>query len=225
MADGAIVMVAVGLAVGVGDGMSIIVGVGVGVMIVFCCSKVLVISVSCFLSTEDWEYINMDAEIPTPAKSRRMIVSSDEVGALGRFEGIDAGWGCGSVFGVKIGSGGEVGVGGVTGVCGSGSRSLSFKSLKGLLGTIGGVELSVELENVGSSSGVASKEGGAEGSGGVVGASARVSLPDEAWLFVVEGGLGKLPKSSFAMLNLVWQILMSVSRKKQCSIICRLIVF
>lgn len=78
---------------------------------------------------------------------------------------------------------------------------MSLKSLNGLLGIIGSVELSVELENVGSSSGVGSKEGGIGGVGVESDDWAEVSLPDEFWLFVEVGGLGKLPKSSFAMLN------------------------
>ncbi len=212
---GVMVVVAVGLAVGVGEGISTMVGVGVGVIVVFCCSRVLVISVSCFLRTDDWEYIKIEAEIPTPAKRRRISVNSVDVGALGRFEGIDAGRG--SSFGVKTGSSCAIGVGGVMEVCGSGSMSFSLESLKGLSGTTGSIELSVELEKVGSSSGVGSKDGGVGGVGmeGEVGVGTTSS--NEFWLFVEEeGGLGKLPKSSFAMLNLVWQILMSVSRKILC---------
>ena len=83
--------VAVGLAVGVGEGISIIVVVGVGVIVVFCCSKVFVRSVNCLRSTADWEYIKIEAEIPTPAKSRRMMVNREEVGVLGRSVGIVAG--------------------------------------------------------------------------------------------------------------------------------------
>lgn len=89
---------------------------------------------------------------------------------------------------------------------------MSLKSLNGLLGIVEAVELSVEVEKVGSTSGVSSNSG----SGGVRGATGgrlgEVEVPRGSWLFVEEGGLGKLPKSSFAMLNLVWQILMSVSR-------------
>lgn len=88
---GAMVMVAVGLAVGVGEGISIIVGVGVGVITVFCCSRVLVMSVSCLRRTDDCEYIKIEAETPTPARRRRIIVRRDEVGALGRSVGMVAG--------------------------------------------------------------------------------------------------------------------------------------
>lgn len=196
---GVSVMVAVGLAVGVGDGISMIVGVGVGVIMVFCCSRVLVISVSCFRRTDDWEYIKIDAEIPTPARIKRIRVKSDEVGAFGKFAGMVAG--VGSVLGVNAGSGGVIGVGGVGGASGSGSLSLSLKSLNGLLGITGEGELSIELEKVGSSSGVSSNSGsGGVGkfTGGRLGA---VGDTRGSWLFVVEGGLGKLPKSSFAMLN------------------------
>ena len=78
---------------------------------------------------------------------------------------------------------------------------------------MGVVELSVAVVKVGSSSGVSSNSG----SGGVGkltgGRLGTVDDPKGSWLFVEEGGLGKLPKSSFAMLNLVWQILILVSRK------------
>lgn len=83
--------VAVGLAVGVGEGISIIVGVGVGVITVFCCSRVFVISVSCLRRTEDWEYIKIEADIPTPAKTKSSRVNRDDVGAFGKFAGMDAG--------------------------------------------------------------------------------------------------------------------------------------
>lgn len=205
VAVGAIVMVgvrvivAVGLAVGVGVGILMIVGVGVGVITVFCCSKVFVISVSCFLRTDDWEYIKMDAEIPTPAKIKRIKVKREDVGVFGKFAGMFAG--CGSVLGVKIGSGGVIGVGGFAGASGKGSISLSLKSLNELLGIAGVLELFDELEKVGSSSGVSSNSG----SGGVGkltgGRLGEVGDTRGSWLFVGEGGLGKLPKSSFAMLN------------------------
>ena len=116
---------------------------------------------------------------------------------------------------MKTGSGGAIGVGGVIDVSGSGSTSLSLKSLKGLLGIVGGVVLSEVLLKVGSTSGVSSNSGsgGVVGVGGITGGRfGGVEDPRGSWLFVEEGGLGKLPKSSFAMLNLVWQILMSVSR-------------
>lgn len=149
------VIVAVGLAVGVGVGIFMIVGVGVGVMIVFCCSSVLVISTNCLLRTADWEYIKIEAEIPTPASIKRIKVKSDEVGPFGKFVGITAGWGSG--LGVNIGSGETTGVGG-TGVCG---LPLS-KLLKGLLGGSEGFVSSGAIGEVGSSSGVGSNSGGVE---------------------------------------------------------------
>ncbi len=152
------VMVAVGLAVGVGEGMSIIVGVGVGVMTVFCCSRVLVISVSCFRSTEDWEYIKMEADIPTPAKSKRMIVSSEDVGAFGRSAGMVAG--CGSGFADMAGSLETVNTGGIMG-----GWSLTSILSKTLFNDGGALSLSCDVGVVGSSSGVGSNSGGVAGTG------------------------------------------------------------
>lgn len=76
------VAVGVVMGVGVGVGISMMVGVGVGVMTVFCCSNVLEMSESCFFRTEDWVYKKIEADMPTPARIRRIKVSREEVGEL-----------------------------------------------------------------------------------------------------------------------------------------------
>ncbi len=58
------------------------VGVGEGVMMVFCCSRVVVISVNCFLRAVDWEYRNTEPEIPTPATRTRTMETREELGDL-----------------------------------------------------------------------------------------------------------------------------------------------
>ncbi len=174
--------VAVGLAVGVGEGISIIVGVGVGVMVVFCCSRVLVMSASCLRRTADWEYIKIEAEIPTPARRRRMIVNRDEVGAAGRFVGIVAG--CKSAFGEGGGSVGVVGVGRDGGI-----GSSSFNRSSGSLGAKGVVGWPSVFLDVGSSSGVGSNSGGF----GVLLSGVIVELLCELWSSDEDSGLGKFP--------------------------------
>ena len=169
VADG----VGVTMAVGVGVGISIMVGVGVGVMIVFCCSSVLEISASCFLRTADCEYMKIEAEIPTPARIRRMSVRRDDVGALL----------------VMVGKVASCGAGGVIGFCGSGvgstgceggvaSGGMAEEKLSGVEGRISGVSSNKSFGGFWVSP---EKDGGF---GKLFRSSFAINLVCQSWVFV-----------------------------------------
>lgn len=125
---GEIVIFASSVASGVrlGVGISITVGVGEGVMMVFCCSRVLVMSLSWFLRTADLEYKKTEPEIPIPATRSKIMVIRDPVELL-LVGGVVA------IVGCRSGAGGFLGING--GI--NGSLSISFGG--GVVGISSGV--------------------------------------------------------------------------------------
>jgi len=150
--------------VGVGVVNSIIVGVGVGVTVVFCFSKVWVISRICCLSCLDCEKRKTAAAIATPAMRRIIMVmkTPNEEPPLGM-----------TVTGISCG-----GIG-----AGVGSNGWEYTSLAGVAASVASGDL-LAMTSWGGTGEL--KEGSASGVSSKAGAEVAGS-----WLFVIGSWIGK----------------------------------